>query len=258
MSTAVWEHAKAKGSNLLVLLALADCAHDDGTNAYPSIESLVKKTRLSTRSVQGILRELEAAGEIRRDPCAGPRGVNVYTITLPGLLRGAKSAPPVRAKGCNSPHPAADSGGADQRTEGCSPASSGVQPVAPKPLRTVKEPSDTPLPPSSSGNGPADERAGEGVNYVETLNGRFTIIAAGWTEIHHDLSASWLRDALSEAAIRAGPLDQDRLVSGLKTAAKRVHDRLAADNPRFPINNPRGLAKSRIVEALEEVAHAPP
>jgi len=84
---AVWEHANAKGSNLLVLLALADYAHDDGTLAYPSIKTLCDKTRLSERAVQYCLRKLVEEGEIVLRKAATQYVPNVYD------LRGAMFAP---------------------------------------------------------------------------------------------------------------------------------------------------------------------
>ena len=40
------------GGEMILALALADHAHDDGTSVYPSIESLMEKTRQSRRTVQ--------------------------------------------------------------------------------------------------------------------------------------------------------------------------------------------------------------
>lgn len=51
---------------LLVLIALADRAHDDGKDAYPARSWLATRTRMSVRSVQRKLNELEASGVIRR------------------------------------------------------------------------------------------------------------------------------------------------------------------------------------------------
>lgn len=59
----VWEHSNQKGSRLLMLLAIADFADDHGV-AYPGIERLAKKTRMSERNAQMTLRALEQAGEL--------------------------------------------------------------------------------------------------------------------------------------------------------------------------------------------------
>jgi len=60
----VWERSRAKGSELLVLLAIADYAHDDGRDAWPSEQTLAAKSRMTDRQVRNVLRRLEAEGEI--------------------------------------------------------------------------------------------------------------------------------------------------------------------------------------------------
>ena len=73
---------------MLLLLAIADCAHDDGNGAYPSVASLASKTRLSERDVQYRLRELLEGGAITCAARSGPRGVNVYAVVM---LKGVQS-----------------------------------------------------------------------------------------------------------------------------------------------------------------------
>ena len=103
----VWEHSRSKSSQRLVLLAIADCAADNGGNAYPSMAALVSKTGLSTRTVQDCLRKLVELAELSIAPNAGPRGCNRYRIRMtpadsappqilhpPAKSAPAKSAPP--------------------------------------------------------------------------------------------------------------------------------------------------------------------
>lgn len=61
----VWEHANAKGADLLLLLALADMANDDG-DSWPSVATLAKRTRLDIRRVRRMLKQLEMDGIITR------------------------------------------------------------------------------------------------------------------------------------------------------------------------------------------------
>lgn len=61
--TWIWDNADAKGSELLLLLALADFAADDGY-CWPTISTLAEKTRLSERQVFRLLQKLEDAGEL--------------------------------------------------------------------------------------------------------------------------------------------------------------------------------------------------
>ncbi|WP_454056887.1 helix-turn-helix domain-containing protein [Cupriavidus sp. Marseille-Q8015] len=57
----VWELYPNGGGEMLLALALADHAHDDGTRIYPSVSQLAAKTRQSVRTVQYQLRNMEAA-----------------------------------------------------------------------------------------------------------------------------------------------------------------------------------------------------
>lgn len=50
----------------LILVALAEHAHDDGTGAYPAQATIARKARCSVRTVRTYLGELEAAGLIVR------------------------------------------------------------------------------------------------------------------------------------------------------------------------------------------------
>lgn len=84
VSSAVWKQTTAKGSQLLVLLALADIADDEG-RCYPGIKSLAAKTRLSPRAVQYNIAALTASGELRIDAPRGSQyGTNLYVVTPGG------------------------------------------------------------------------------------------------------------------------------------------------------------------------------
>ena len=77
----VWQTSQQSGIQLLALIALADYAHDDGTNAFPSTQTLREKLRYKTdRAVQKALLPLIEAGELVRHDQRGPRGVNLYDI----------------------------------------------------------------------------------------------------------------------------------------------------------------------------------
>lgn len=61
--TNVWEHSAMKGSALLLLLAIADHADDDGL-AFPGTEKLAKKIRMSERQVKRLRQILYKSGEL--------------------------------------------------------------------------------------------------------------------------------------------------------------------------------------------------
>ena len=92
--TWVWEHSPAAGTELLVLLAIADNADDTGANAYPSTDTLARKTRLDTRTVQRVIRRLADRGLVVVDR-GGGRAANRYSIPLTTPQR----------PGDNPPHP---------------------------------------------------------------------------------------------------------------------------------------------------------
>lgn len=92
---AVWNEAQVKGSELLLLLVLADYANDDET-CWPSIDTLVKKSRMCKRNVQQTLRGLEDKKLISRVRDGGGRESTVYRIEL-AEFTGAYFAPVIQS-----------------------------------------------------------------------------------------------------------------------------------------------------------------
>jgi hypothetical protein len=86
--TQVWRQSKAFGSDLLILLAIADHADDHG-RAFPSVQALQQKGRMSERNVQYCLKRLAEMSELKIDRGAGPHGTHIFWV-LPG---GAEPAP---------------------------------------------------------------------------------------------------------------------------------------------------------------------
>lgn len=97
------------GGEMLLALALADHAHDDGTHIFPSIARLAEKTRQSERSVQYQLRRMEQSGWLvlvnagiggRRSGFGEGGRTRQYRIN-PEWMKGAEIAP--FAKGAKQP-----------------------------------------------------------------------------------------------------------------------------------------------------------
>lgn len=78
--------------NRLVLLALAEFAHDDGGRAFPSVATLAERTRLSERAVQNSLKALQDTNAIIKTGKT-PGGTNVYRVLMTETAP-ADSAPP--------------------------------------------------------------------------------------------------------------------------------------------------------------------
>lgn len=84
-----------QASQKIVLLALADCANDEGM-AWPSIATIARKASKSERTVQGMVAELEKAGHLTREQVPG-RGCR-YFIHPRKICTPAKSAPPQKLR----------------------------------------------------------------------------------------------------------------------------------------------------------------
>lgn len=123
--TAVFDRYPNGGGEMLLALALADHASDDGTRVFPSIKALAEKTRQSERSVQYQLRRMQEAGWLIL-VSAGNGGRSMsseYRISL-DWIKGAEIAP--FQKGAID-----DVKGANDGTKGCNPRQERVQPIAP-------------------------------------------------------------------------------------------------------------------------------
>lgn len=117
----VWEHSKHAGTELLMLLAIADFADDDG-RAYPSVAGLAAKCRMKPRNANYILASLRASGELRVRVNEGPKGKNLYQLRFTGVpAAGLQASAPLQ------------SGAGVQR-------SAGLQSVAPTPAMECAKP----------------------------------------------------------------------------------------------------------------------
>lgn len=80
----VLELSAHAGTELLMLVVLADYSDDDG-NSYPSVASLARKCRMTPRNANYILQALQASGELRVSKNQGPKGTNRYRIMIERL-----------------------------------------------------------------------------------------------------------------------------------------------------------------------------
>lgn len=82
----VWATSSHAGTELLMLLAIADFSDDDG-RAYPAVGTLAKKCRMTDRNARLILANLRNSKELIVRFGEGPKGANQYLIADP--LKGA-------------------------------------------------------------------------------------------------------------------------------------------------------------------------
>lgn len=126
----VWADSKHCGTELLMLLAIADFADDDGY-AYPAVGTLAAKCRMQPRNANYVLKALQDSGELQVRIGEGTKyRTNLYKINFEalGVQRDA-----VDAKPCRVQH------GAHHSATHCSET---LQSIADKPSINVQEPSN--------------------------------------------------------------------------------------------------------------------
>ena len=78
----VWQNATdLQGNDLLVMLALADWANEQGA-CWPSVPKLAEKARVAERTVRYIIRRLEERGYIQIEEQRGRNHTNQYLLNL--------------------------------------------------------------------------------------------------------------------------------------------------------------------------------
>jgi hypothetical protein len=126
----VLDESKQKGSILLLLLVLANYAHDDGTYAFPSVDTMARYTRLKKRNVYLLLNKLKESGELAEMGIHNS-GTVIYRIVLPGLTGGGVKFTSPKSTGVQP-----RSRGGDRGDTG------GVIPAAPDPSSNHQQPSE--------------------------------------------------------------------------------------------------------------------
>lgn len=137
----VWKNSTHNGTELVMLLAIADFADDHGY-AYPSVGTLARKCRMGPRNAHYILKALEKSGELSVLRGQGPRGTNRYRVNVNPVQDAAPlqgSAHPISAPICSTLHGA-----------GAMDCAKPLQDIADKPSGAVREPSRRKSPPLPS------------------------------------------------------------------------------------------------------------
>lgn len=81
----VWvlDNSEATLGGRLVLLVLAEHAHDDGRESYPALDTIARRSRLSRKGARDALKRLEREGHIERDG-QGDAGQVKWRVIMPG------------------------------------------------------------------------------------------------------------------------------------------------------------------------------
>lgn len=77
----VLEYSQATMGDRCVLLAIANHTDSRGTNAWPSVATIMREALVSEREVRYAIQRLKQMGELDVHYCAGPRGSNRYSLT---------------------------------------------------------------------------------------------------------------------------------------------------------------------------------
>ena len=78
----VMKESKQSGASYTLMLMIANYADARGLNAYPSISTLARDSRILKRTVQLLLPMLEASGELKIHRGEGCNGTHVYEVVM--------------------------------------------------------------------------------------------------------------------------------------------------------------------------------
>ena len=90
----VWDESVASGSEMLVLLALAEGAGHDGSGSCYSASTISRMTRLSERTVWRCIKSLLGAGEIEKDGEHSKYKTTIYRFPAYQKKVGVNLSPP--------------------------------------------------------------------------------------------------------------------------------------------------------------------
>ena len=127
----VWRHGPEDRGELLVLLALADFADDDGY-CWPAMQTIADRARMTDRGVRKIVRRLEESGWLSVRKGGGRGGSNGYHIA-----RHPPVNPEPETGNTVPPEPETGNTSAETRNGSAETRNGGSA----KPSRTIKEPS---------------------------------------------------------------------------------------------------------------------
>lgn len=245
----VIEKSHQKGSNLLVLLMIANHADTTGRSAYPAVGTLAAESRLSERGVRYILAKLERSSELVIERDAGPYGTHLYS--LPGVTRDGFNLRGLPANFAGRKQEGKPAGGGNLQAEfapvcGNLPANGGSstgKSFAPDPKRT--EPKDKNLRPPTRPS-PISCGKTENVKPATPQQRRFAIVRR-------------LAEAAVEILVRKPDCDLGDLAEELKqwAAKKGVPYFDAWPGAATPIEQAITIAAERCKSATLPIAQVP-
>lgn len=207
----VLRHSPTTGTDRLVLLVLADAADSDGTNAWPSLDTIAQRANVNRRTAQRSLRRLDDDGHIAIESNVGgpvdaraDRRPNRYTV----LMRGGARTAPSDETGRRTDRPAGDHGAALATSRGGPDDTNGAAhgPPYPSLVPVQRHPSGKHTPGART-NDPDDDPDLDGFDEF-------------WSVCPRRVGKGAARKAYAKR-IRAG-VDPDELIGGMERYARWV------------------------------------
>lgn len=81
----VLKFSRARGNARMVLVVIADSCKDDGTGAWPSVNTIAARAGVSESTAHRCLSELVRKRELVIEQNAGPYNANLYSIPIDGM-----------------------------------------------------------------------------------------------------------------------------------------------------------------------------
>jgi hypothetical protein len=241
VATWAWD-LKLSPAEKLVLLKLADNAHEDGGSARPGVPYLARRTNLSERTVQRCLRELETQGLIEAvaDMKGGRSKVVEYRLAVPWAeedapRKGDILSPLPKLKGDNlSPLPKLK--GDIQRAERVT-SDAGPSSYEPKTEPKAKELNTSP-PASQDGQGGIDQIVTSGEDVLSLRETSLTLLSPT-AYLDDGFGAFWAAYPKDHWGKKVGKGDARAVWGRLSTAERFLasaavgHYRAACDAGRY-------------------------
>lgn len=125
----VWKSTDFRGTELLILLCLADHANDEGC-CWPSYKTIAAKARTSPRWAMRCVKNMEELGYLTRDRGNVGRA-NTYYLTIPPVRKGGEvSSPPNGAFPAKGVVPSSPTSDVQQHSRGEAQTTRGVVPTS--------------------------------------------------------------------------------------------------------------------------------
>jgi len=223
----VWKYSRQTGTPLLMLLAVADYADDDGW-AFPSVNELARKARLGGKQGRRILHGLLESGELeihmgegRRGTAGGTQKTHLYRVVVPDLKVLPQETPPlprVLPSGVK---------GTPLQGQG-TPIAMGVEPsLEPSVSRTVSESTAQPMRRRPRKSDLALQTAKEFVSQDARNLARYAAEKHGWPQVPFKLRAeSQVAQQFLDVGIGAEVLrdviDRQEKLATLRWLAERI------------------------------------